>query len=268
VFLKRLLTEKIPENFKFIQAVRLLVHRDLQQRTSGTVLGYFWLLLQAIFLLAVYTFVFGSVLGVRFIDGGDTDEYAIYLMAALLPFLGFQEGVTRSATILTENRELISKVVFPPLLLPLSVVLSSLATELIGLFVLAVAIAIRDTLSWTLVLLPLLLVVRLMMTLSLAWLMSVLTAFLRDLGQAMGMLLTVLMFATPILYPASRVPREWQWILNMNPLTYLVDAYRMVMIEGVPPDGDFYLLAILSFGVMSLSLYLFDHLIERAKDFL
>jgi ABC-type polysaccharide/polyol phosphate export permease len=265
---KQLLLEKIPANFRYIQAIRLLVQRDLKQRTSGTILGYIWLLLQAVFLLSVYSFVFGSVLGVKFIADGETDEYAIYLMAALLPFLGLQEGVMRSSTILIENRDLISKVVFPPFLLPVSVVISSLATELIGLLVLAIAIAFRESLPWTVIMLPLLVMMRLIMTLSLAWLLSVLTAFTRDLGQAMGMFFTVLLFATPILYPESRIPEEWHWIISVNPLTYLVDAYRGVLIEGAFPTVDFYILALFSFITMVISLYIFDRLIERAKDFL
>jgi ABC-type polysaccharide/polyol phosphate export permease len=262
------LLEKIPDHFRFIQALRLLVRRDLQQRVSGTVLGLTWLVLHAAFLLGVYTFVFGTVLGVRFTQSGDTGEFALYLMAALLPFLGFQEGVLRAANVLPENRELINKVVFPPLLLPLSVVLSSLAVEAIGLLVLVAVLGGQGILSGTLLYLPLLMGVRLLLTLGVAWVVSVLTVFLRDLTQLMSMLLTALLFATPILYPSSMIPERFQWLLGMNPFTQLVNAYRGILIEGVAPGSEFYLLLVTTIIFVVVCLLFFDRMIERAKDFL
>lgn len=266
--LKFALLERIPAYFRFWQALRLLVHRDLQQRVSGTILGLGWLVLQSAFLLGIYTFVFGLVLKVRFSDGGGTAEFALYLMAALLPFLGFQEGVLRSVSVLHENRDLINKVVFPPILLPLSVVLSSIAVELIGLVVLAAVLAWQDLLSWTVLFLPLLMGVRLLLTLAMAWVVSIITVFLRDLSQALTMLLTAVLFATPILYPATAVPKSYQWLLDLNPFTLLVNSYRGILIEATPPAPAFYLLLVAAVLFSIICLLFFDRMIERAKDFL
>jgi lipopolysaccharide transport system permease protein len=248
--------------------MRLLVRRDLQQRVSGTVLGVSWLLLQAAFLLGIYTFVFGAVLRVRFTEGGGTSDFALYLMAAMLPFLGFQEGVQRASSVLQENRDLISKVVYPPLLLPLSVVASSLAVEVSGLLVLILVLMWKGLATVALLTLPLLILVRILLTLGVAWVVSILTVFLRDLSQLLTMLLTLLLFATPILYPLSAVPERYQGILLVNPFTLLVTTYRGVLIEGVMPSGAFYLLAILALVFAVLCLLFFDRMIERARDFL
>ncbi|MEJ2619062.1 MAG: ABC transporter permease [Candidatus Thiodiazotropha sp.] len=262
------LLEKMPVYFRFWQALRLLVSRDLQQRVTGTVLGLGWLVLNSAFLLAIYTFVFGLVLKVRFTDVGGTGEFAIYLMAALLPFLGFQEGVLRSTSVLSENRDLINKVVFPPILLPLSVVLSSIAVEIIGLAVLVAVLLWQGILTWTVLFLPILMVARLLLTVGMAWIVSVITVFLRDLSQAMALLLTILMFATPILYPASAVPEAYHWLMDLNPITILVNSYRGILIEGMVPGVAFYLLLFGALIFAALSLFFFDRMIERTKDFL
>jgi ABC-type polysaccharide/polyol phosphate export permease len=189
-------------------------------------------------------------------------------MAGLLPFLGFQEGVLRSVSVLPENRDLINKVVFPPLVLPMSVVMSSIVVELIGLLVLAAVLVWQGLISWTVIFLPLLIVTRLLLTLSVAWIVSIITVFLRDLSQALTMLLTALLFATPILYPASVVPKAYQWLLDINPFTLLVNSYRGVLIEATPPAAEYYLLLIAVVLFSLICLQFFDRMIERAKDFL
>ena len=250
-------------------ALWLLTLRDLRERVAGTALGLVWLVLQPLFLMVVYTFVFGFLLRVRFQAEGSTVTFALYLMAGLMPYTAFQQSVQRGASSLISNRGLVSKASFPPVLLPVVVAASSVVTELIGLGVLILAVVlIKGEVSPWLPLLPLLVGLRFLFSLGVAWAVSVLSVFFRDLGQLLGLLLTVLLFVTPILYPASVVPESWRWVLEINPLHHLVDAYRNVIIEGTAPDPGVWGVALLALALAWLGYLFFERVVERAKDFL
>jgi ABC-type polysaccharide/polyol phosphate export permease len=255
--------------WQYQNALLQLVRRDLRQRTMGTLIGGGWLMAQPLFLLAVYTFVFGTVLRVRFNPDDDSLTFALFLMAGLLPFNGLQESLLRAATSLVNSRELIQKVVLPPALLPLVVVFSTLVTEGIGLLILALAVAlIMGEVHLTLLALPLLVAVRISLTLGVAWLVSILTIFIRDLAQALGILLTMLLFSTPILYPASVVPERLSWVFTLNPFYYLVENYRNILIRGEWPELSLLWLALGGAGASWLGWLFFQRAINRARDFL
>ncbi|MBF0219647.1 MAG: ABC transporter permease [Gammaproteobacteria bacterium] len=250
-------------------ALLLMLRRDIQQRVIGSAFGLLWLIIQPLFLLVVYSVVFGFLLKVRFGAEEDTLAFSLYLMAGLLPFIAFQESLQRAGTTLADNHGLIDRSNFPPLLLPIMAVLTSITAELLGLIILIFAVwIIRGTLSPWLLLLPLLIGVRLLLSFALASFISVLTPFLRDLNQVIAMLLTLLFFATPIIYPSSLIPADWQWVAMLNPFYYLVESYRNVIIIGKPPLPGFYLLAAGSLLVSLVGLWFFNKAITRAKAFL
>lgn len=244
--------------------------RDLQQQFAGSLLGSFWLILQPLFLLLLYTFVFGLVLRVRFQPDGDTLSFALYLMSGLLPYHNFQDAVQRSTTILTENRDLLQRSQLPGHLLPMVAAMSSVVIETIGLLLLILLTAVLERqISVFLWLLPLLILFRLLITLGLAWLVAVLAVFLRDLRQLLNMLLLALFFATPILYPPQMIPEHWRWVCDWNPFYYLVTAYRTVILEGSYPPIVWLLgLLVFSLALFVVGLLSFFSLQERAKDLL
>lgn len=249
--------------------VWLLTARNLRQRTTGSILGWVWLLVQPAFLLITYTFVFGVVLQVRFVPGAGTLSFALYLMAGLMPFVAFRESVERGGKALTANRQLLQRVLTPPYVFPMVVALSSVATEAIGLGLLLLAVPfVGEGLTPWVLLLPLVMLARLLLSVALAWLVSILSVFVRDLNQLVSLLLTMLFFATPILYPVSRVPERFHWLFEFNPFYHLVTAYRAVIVEGAPPSAGFYL--VLAFGLLLawLARRFFDATVERAKDLL
>ncbi len=251
------------------QAVLLLTAREIRQRTTGSVLGWGWLVIQPAFLLAIYTFVFGVVLQVRFVPGGDTLGFALYLMAGLMPYTAFRESVERGANSLTSNRQLLQRVLTPPAVFPVVVTLSSVVTEAIGLGLLLVAVLLLGGgLSFWVLLLPLLILCRLLLSLAVAWLVSTLTVFLRDLGQLLNLLLTLLFFATPILYPVSQVPEGYSLVFELNPFYHLVSAYRAVILEGAAPPAGFYVVLAGAVVLLLLSRRFFDATVDRAKDLL
>jgi lipopolysaccharide transport system permease protein len=209
--------------------------RDLASRWRGTFLGAWWALLQPLFMLALYTFVFAIVLKVRFGPGG-TGDFALSLWAGLLPWLAFAETATRAAGAIAAQPNLVKKVVFPLELLPASLGLAALANQLIGLALLLVAAAWTGAVFATWAYLPLLLAVQLAFTLGVAWLLASLGVFIRDLAAAIGLVLNAWMYLSPVLYPASLVPEAYRGWFMLNPVALWAEATRGVVLLGQAPD--------------------------------
>jgi ABC-type polysaccharide/polyol phosphate export permease len=219
------------------RTIEALVRRDLRARYVSSVMGLSWAVVQPLALLALYTFVFSHVLRLRLGGVDSTGAFALYLFCGMLPWLAFAEGLTRSASVLLEQAHLIKKVVFPSEILPPYVVVAALAIELVGLGVLLAAVAVfRGGVGWPLLLLPAVLVLQFLFTVGLGWVLASVNVFLRDVGQVLGLALTVWMFVTPIFYPAELVPPRFRWILDVNPMYYVVEAYRALVMDQRLPD--------------------------------
>jgi len=253
----------------YYHALRLLVLRDLSSRYKGTVLGLVWLFLQPLLMVVVYSFVFSVIMKVRIPGGIDNPYYfAVYLMAAMMPFSAFQEAVTTSSSVLFANSALLQKSTFPPILFPLVPILSTVVTELIALVIIVVAAALLlEKVSPYLYFLPLLVLVRLMISLGFGYLVAILSVFIQDLRQALGFLLTILMFMTPIVYPIEMVPEQFVFFNDCNPFYYLLDAYRAVIIRGESPGVGFYWVAAFSLLLLYGAMVFFQKSIVKAKDF-
>jgi lipopolysaccharide transport system permease protein len=164
--------------------------------------------------------------------------------------------VGRAPFVLLEHRNFIKKLVFPVETLPVNLVVSGLVTEFFGLLLfLAALFLIRGSLPWTAIYLPFAIIPQILLTAGLAWFLSALAVFVRDLGQVIGYLLTVLMFLTPIFYPEKAVPAAAAGLMMFNPIYVLVRAYRATLLEGRAPD--FGALAVL--GAASLLVLILGH---------
>jgi lipopolysaccharide transport system permease protein len=223
-----------------------LVWRELHDRYRGSVLGIFWALLLPLAMLAVYTFVFGFVFRARWGGGGDDPySFALFIYCGLVPFLFVSDVLGRSPGLLVQHANLVKRVVFPLPLLPVGATLAAAVHLLIGLAVLVAA-------SWlltgfrvsALLALPLMLPL-LLAGLGLAWLLSACAVFFRDLGQAVPAVLPLLLFLSPVFYPASAVPPGFRAWLQANPLTPVIDALRAVVLGAGPLDAGGLAIALL-----------------------
>jgi len=219
--------------------VRALVARDVRSRYVGSALGAAWSLLHPLVQLATFTFVFATVLKVRVTaDSGSDVPFVLYLACGLFPWLAIQESVLRSATCLVDNPTLVKRVVFPVEALPVQLALSSMVHQVIATGVLLVAMAgFGFPPHASLLAFPLLLAAQLLLTIGLGWTVSALHVYFRDTAQALGALLPVWFYVTPIIYPYQLVPSFLQPILAVNPLTPLVQGYRDVILHGALPTG-------------------------------
>ena len=216
--------------------VRTLVVRELRGRWAGSALGPVWAIAPPLAQLAIFTFVFATVLDVRF-GTGDV-PFVLYLACGLFPWLAIQEAVLRSATSLVDNGVLVKRVVFPIEVLPVELALAALVHQLIA-FVLLLALMASFGLPprASLLALPLLLAVQLLLTVGLGWAVATLQVYFRDTAQALGVLLPLWFYLTPIIYPYELVPAALRPALALNPLTALVQGYRDLFLHGVVPWG-------------------------------
>jgi ABC-type polysaccharide/polyol phosphate export permease len=233
------------------QAIQIFVNRDIRGRYINSALGLWWAVIQPLALLALYTFVFSGIMSVRLNGSTSTGEFALYAFCGLLPWLAFADALTRSASVLFDQTPLIKKVVFPSEILPVHLVLSALVVEIVGLVVfLAVVIVSGRLPGWSLLLLPIVIALQFFFMTGIAWLLSTLAVYLRDVRQVVGLVLTLWMFLTPIVYPAALVPARFKWVLDINPMTAVVDAYRAALLDDrLPSPVPLVVFAAVSFAV-------------------
>lgn len=246
-------------------AVRLF-RFDLHERYNGTVLGALWLLMHPLFMLLVYTFIFGEVLQLRFGAEYSTAQFALYLFTGLLVFNAFSEVLTRSPFVLNERRDLLLNTPLPAWLLPLLPVAISVVLEGIALLVLLLAISLQYDLKFTALPFYLcFLLVRIIFSLAGAYMVAVLGVFLRDLRQLIPVLMTVLLFISPILYPAEIIPEKFRFFYDWNILAQLIAGYREALLEGVINWSRFGALLLIALCSLGLALWLFRRLMTRVR---
>lgn len=218
--------------------VRQFAVRDIASRFRGSILGILWFVLNPLILLAVYTFVFRQVLAVRWGEGVAHDgHFAVILFAGLAVFGLFSEVLVRTPGLLLENPAFIKKVVFPLEAIPIATVLSACLGLLVSLVILAIFhLFLIGPPPWTSLLVVPVVAPLVLFLFGLAWFLSSIGVFLRDIRQFVAGVSTLLMFLCPIFYPLSAVPESMRGLILLNPMTFIVEQTRAVMIWGVQPD--------------------------------
>ena len=224
--------------------IKHMVLREVASRYKGSLLGLLWAVINPILMLAVYTFFFSVVFqshwsGAGHLSSGSKFEFAIVLYAGLLVFNLFSECIARAPSLILSNANYVKKVVFPLEVLPWVALGSALFHLLIGFGVILVFIVLAGMpLHLSALLFPFVLLPLVPMIMGLSWLLSSVGVFFRDIGQIIGMALTALMFLSPIFYPTSALPESLQGLLYWNPLTFVIEQSRNVLIWGILPDFD------------------------------
>lgn len=221
--------------------------RDVLARYRGSLLGLGWSFLTPLLMLAVYTFVFRVIFKARWADAPVGDfEFALQVYAGLIVFMLFAEVVSRAPRLVLDQPNLVKKVVFPLEILPWVAVLAGLFHLALNLVALLGAAAIaRGGLSPSVLALPLVLAPFVPLLLGLAWFLAALGVYVRDVGQVTTLAVSLLMFLSPVFYPVSSLPEQWQPWLRANPLTPVMEQLRHVTLDGRWPDWSQLLLELL-----------------------
>ena len=213
--------------------------REVVGRYRGSVMGIAWSFFNPVLMLTIYTFVFSVVFKARWgISGGESkSEFAVILFAGMIIHGLFAECVNRAPGLILSNVNYVKKVIFPLEILPWVALGSALFHSFVSIVVLLGAYLILNAhIPWTAILFPLLILPLILVTMGFAWFLAAMGVFLRDVGQTTGILTTVMLFLSPVFYPLSNLPEVYRNLLLINPLTFIIQQAREVLIWGRLPD--------------------------------
>lgn len=216
-----------------------LTRREVTGRYRGSVLGLAWSFFNPLLMLAVYTFLFGTVFKMRWgVDtGASASGYALTLFAGLIVHAMIAECLNRAPGLIVANPSYVKRVVFPLEVMAWVTVLSALFHAGTSTLLLVAGLLLAEgRLPPTLVWVPVVLVPVVLLCVGIVWWLSAAGVYLRDLAQATGILATVSLFLAPVLYPISMIPEQFRPWIRLNPVTFPVEQFRRVVIEGLHPD--------------------------------
>jgi len=209
---------------------------DFRLRYAGSRLGLVWMLLAPLLMLGAYLLLFGGILQVRPDQSSTGVEYGLLIACGLLPWIGFSEGVTRGTASVLAQRNLIKSQVFPMELFPVSAVCAGLIGQLCGTLLLLVLLALRGMLGPNLAVLPFLLILQALFTVGLVWFLSCVNIIYRDTSQVVVLLMVLLMFVSPIAYTQEMAPAGLKLVVELNPISYLIEGYRNALLYNQFPN--------------------------------
>ncbi len=212
--------------------------RDVLARYRGSLLGLGWSFLTPLLTLVVYSFVFRVIFKARWPGHGDSNvEFALQVYAGLVVFMLFAEVVNRAPRLILDQSNLVKKVVFPLEILPWIAILAGLFHLGLSLVALLLATAVaHGGLPVTVIAAPLVLLPLVPLLMGLAWFLAALGVYVRDVGQVINLLVSLLMFLSPVFYPVSALPEQWQPWLRANPMTPAIEQLRRVALDGMWPQ--------------------------------
>lgn len=229
--------ESFIRNFSLITQ---MTKREVVGRYRGSVIGLAWSFFSPLLMLGIYTFVFSVVFKTRWSGIGTEStkmDFAIIFFSGLIIYSVFAECINRAPATILGNVNYVKKVVFPLEILPWIACGSALFHAGVSISVLLVTqLVFEGSVPWTALLFPLVMAPLVLGTMGIAWCLSALGVYVRDIGQITGMITTIMMFLSPIFFPMSAMPPEFRDMIAINPLVYFLEEGRNTLIFGVLPD--------------------------------
>jgi lipopolysaccharide transport system permease protein len=258
----------LAELWLYRELIRNLVIRDLKVRYRNSTLGFLWSLGNPLLMMIVFTFVFTVMTGYS-----KAEKFPVFVLCGILPWNFFSASVIGSIRSIVDNAPLVSKVYFPRVVLPVSLVLANMINFLLALVVLFVFILIfRIPLTVWVLLLPAVIAVQVIFTIGVALILATMNVFYRDTQVIMEVLMLAWFFMTPIFYPVELLPRNyelwgftfdvWRWMNILNPMASIIATYRVVLYGsgygGAPPEFYFFMRTLItSLGILGIGAFIF-----------
>ena len=219
------------ELYKYRELLKTTTQKEVRGKYKHSFLGVLWSFLNPLLQIMVYAIVF------PFILKNNQEHYVVFLCCGIIPWNFFASAINRSASTMLENGNIIKKVYFPREILPISVVTSEtvnfvISTLIILAFVLFDGIALTPYILYY----PLILIVQYLLILAISFIVSSITVYIRDIQHLIGVALQLFFYATPIVYAANLIPESISWILNLNPMTYIINGYRDIFLNQTAPN--------------------------------
>jgi lipopolysaccharide transport system permease protein len=245
------------------QLIAQMTKRDVVGRYKGSAMGLAWSFFNPVFMLVVYTFVFAVIFKSRWGGAGGDDsktQFALLLFVGMIVMSLFSDVLNRAPTLILGNVNYVKKVVFPLEILPVIAIGAAVFHSVVSFCVLLCAFVVfNGHLHWTLILTPFVILPLVILIAGLSWALASLGVFLRDVGQTIVIVTTVLMFLSPVFYPITAVPQAYRGFMLANPVTFIIEQAREVLIWGRTPDwAGLALYTLVALGAAWLGFYWFQ----------
>ena len=220
--------------YNYRELLKTNVKKEIRGKYKNSFLGVLWSFLNPLLQIVVYAVVFQLILK------NTKENYTIFICCGLIPWTFFSSAISRAAFTMVENGNIIKKVYFPREILPISIVTSEAVTFLIStLIIIGFVVFGGIGISKYIIFYPLVLLAQYLLLIAISFIVSSISVYVRDLQHLIGVVLQLLFYATPIVYAAEAIPDNFKWMLNINPMTYVINAYRDIfynqtMIDVVP----------------------------------
>ena len=222
------------ELWDYRELLYFLTWRDIKVRYKQTALGAAWAVIQPFFMMVVFSLFFGKLAGVP----SDGIPYPVFAFCGLLPWQLFAHALTESSNSLVGNQNLITKVYFPRLVVPIAAVLGGLVDFAIAFVILLIMMLYFGIVpGWAIVTLPLFIVLAITTALAVGLWLSALNVKYRDVRYTINFLVQFWLFATPVAYPSSLIPEQWRWAYGLNPMAGVVEGFRWALLGKTDPPG-------------------------------
>ncbi len=238
--------------------LREFVEREIKGRFAGSMAGSLWTVIHPLATIISYYFVFSLVLRVAVtVEETGTDQFVLFFLAGFFPWSMFADSVGKSVGVVVQHAGLITKVVFPVELLPLSSVISTFFLQGIGLTFFLVYLLIKGYFHPLWMLLPGVLVLEFLFALGLSYALSAACVFLRDMGEVLAIVMMLWFFSTPVIYPGSMIPEDLHFLLAINPMLIFVELPRELLLKHTVNLPLFFRGTIISLSVYGFGTWLF-----------
>ena len=219
------------ELWQYREMILSLVKRDLKSRYKGSILGFFWMFLNPLLQLMVYTIVFSTIMRMNI------DKFYLFMFVALVPWLFFSTCLSAGTTVVFSQQDMVKKIYFPREVLPIAFTLSQFVNMLLSFLVIFIVVIFSgiDIRLINFLYLPVVMLIEFNLALVITFLVSALTVYFRDLEHILGIVSMAWMYLTPVIYPVDMVPDQFIKLFYLNPMTTVVIAYRDILYYGQAP---------------------------------
>lgn len=242
--------------YQYRELLKTSIKKEIRGKYKGSFLGVLWSFINPLLMVMIYAVVFPLILKVQ------QENYVIFLVVGLIPWNFFTTSISQGTTTILHNANIIKKVYFPREILPVSVVTSATINFFISCIIILIFILFSNIgFSWNLLLLPIVVIVQYTFTLGLVFILSAVNIYIRDAEYIVNFLTMMFFYVTPIIYSSSMIPEEYQWILQLNPMTHIIGAYRDIFYyKQLPELGNLFTIALFSFMILILGYTIFKKL--------
>jgi lipopolysaccharide transport system permease protein len=246
--------------WEYRELLYALVGREIKLRYKQTAIGVSWVLIQPLITMVIFAVVFGRLAQMP----SDGVWYPVFALSGLLPWTYFAEAITRSGGVLVSNANLVTKIYFPRILLPFSMIVAPLVDHALSLLLLfGLLMYAGIPLTWRVISLPVFIFVAMLTALAVSLFVSATNVKYRDVAYAVPFVIQVWMFASPIVYPVSLVPEQWKFLYSLNPMVGVIEGYRWALLGQAAPDPLVMVASSMVFFVLLIAGLVYFRRLER-----